>query len=205
MLLKALPQSWQSNLIMIAINKAKVMDIKMDKLTAFIVSHWETQRMATGKGMAHQANFGSANKLSSIKKKKGSKFNYSDQKGKGKAPNQGDSLPSAPSGGSSPNKNKRKHGKHGGQQQHTHFANIASHAPPTFHTIASIGHLNGEPTLLQQITIEKDCAPMMSQQSFYPSSTAAMQQTESSGQRRTPDHVQQAEVPILAAEDEFGQ
>src|SRR5580692_11985460 len=96
MLLEALPQSWQSNLITIAMNKAKVTDIKMDKLTAFIVSHWETQRMATGKGMAHQANFGSVNKLSSIKKKKGSKFNYSDQKGKGKAPNQGDSLPSAP-------------------------------------------------------------------------------------------------------------
>src|SRR5580692_402165 len=111
MLLKALPQSWQSNLIMIAINKAKVMDIKMDKLTAFIVSHWETQRMATGKGMAHQANFGSANKLSSIKKKKGSKFNYSDQKGKGKAPSQGDGLSSTPSGGSGLNKNKRKRGK----------------------------------------------------------------------------------------------
>jgi hypothetical protein len=42
MLLEALPQLWQSNLITIVMNKAKVMDIKMDKLTAFIVSHWET-------------------------------------------------------------------------------------------------------------------------------------------------------------------
>jgi hypothetical protein len=180
------------------------MDIKMDKLTAFIMSHWETQRMATDKGMVHQANFGSANKLSSIKKKKGSKFNYSDQKGKGKAPGQGDGLPSAPSGGSGLNKNKRKHGKRGGQQQHTHFANVASHAPPTSHTIASIGHLNGEPTLLQWIAVERDCAPTTSQASFYPSFTAAMQQAESSSQHHTPYCVQQAEAPILAAEDEFG-
>src|SRR5580692_10899501 len=205
MLLEALPQLWQSNLITITMNKAKVMDIKMDKLTAFIVSHWETQRMATGKGTAHQANFGSANKLSSIKKKKSSKFNYSDQKGKHKVPGQGNGLPSTPSSGSSPNKNKCKHGKCGGQQQHTHFANVASYAPPTSHTIASIGHLNGEPTLLQRIAVEKDCAPMTSQASFYPSFTAAMQQAESSSQCHTPYRMQQGEVPILAAVDEFGQ
>jgi hypothetical protein len=180
MLLEALPQLWQNNLIMIVMNKAKVLDIKMDELTGFVVSHWETQRMATGKGMVHQANFGGANKLSSIKKKKGSKFNYSDQKGKGKAPGQGNSLPSTPSGGSSLNKNKHKHGKHGGQQQHTHFANVASHAPPTSHTIAMIGQLNNRPTLLQWIAVEKDCVPTSSQASFYPLFTAAMQQVESS-------------------------
>src|SRR5580692_9478011 len=108
--LQALPQLWQSNLIMITMNKVKVTDIKMDKLTAFIVSHWETQRMATGKGVVHQANFGGANKLSFIKKKKGSKFNYADQKGKGKVPSQGNSLPSTLSSGSSLNKNKHKCG-----------------------------------------------------------------------------------------------
>ena len=77
-----------------------------------------------------------------------------------------------------------------------------SHAPPSSHTIAEISHLNGEPTLLQCIAVEKDAATHTGN-FFYPSFTQAMEIAERSGHVHTPYRVQQAEVPILATEDEF--
>ena len=156
-----------------------------------ILAHWKVQQTQKIGQKGIKGTLSAAHKLSSIKKKKGqSNPKYSDQKGKGKAPGKGNGLPFAPGGGSGQNSglNKHKHGKHGGKQQHTHFTSQASHAPPTSHIIAEIGHLNGEPTLLQHIAVEKDTATHTGN-SFYPSFTQAMELAELSSCTHTPYRV----------------
>ena len=206
LLLAALPSQWQTSLVSIAMNKATLADIHIIELQATILAHWETTQTQKISQKGTKGTLLAANKLSSIKKKKGqSNPKYSDQKGKGKAPSQGNSLPSAPGGGSGQNSslNKCKRGKCGGKQQHTHFASQASCTPPTSHTIVEIGHLISEPTLLQHITVENNTANHTSN-SFYPSFMQVMELAKRSGQVCTPYRVQQAEVPIMAVEDEFG-
>ena len=192
LLLAVLPSQWQTSLVFAAMNKATLANIHIMELQAIILEHWEmtqTQKISQ-KGM--KGTLLAANKLSSIKKKKGqSNPKYSDQKGKGKVPSQGNGLPSAPGGGSGQNSglNKCKHGKCSGKQQYTHFASQASCTPPTSHTIAEISHLNGEPTLLQCITVENDTATHTGN-SFYPSFMQAMEIAKTSGWVCTPFRVQ---------------
>ena len=79
LLLAALPSQWQTSLVSAAMNKATLANIHITELQAVILSHWEmmqTQKISQ-KGM--KGALSAANKLSSIKKKKGqSNLKYLD-------------------------------------------------------------------------------------------------------------------------------
>ena len=168
--LAALPQKWEM-LISIVTGDTPIEDLTLAHVHQAVLSQHQLEAVRGGTGKHN------ANKISVVKRKRGSP-NFNNQQG-----NQ-QQQQNQQQGSSNDGQTQRKRGKGKGKQQqqqhqHSHIANVTSLAPPTSSTIALPG-----PSGIQKRTVHQS-APKEQKPGPYKALNATIDTAQASGSTPT--------------------
>src|SRR6201984_1837554 len=179
--LNRLPQKWET-LASIITQNFDVNNLTFREVRDAILAQWESEQTRGGKPRHKQAN-----KLSSVKRKRGDPNFSNQQKGNQQKNNDGNSN----------SDDKHKRGKRGGKgkkkegdHQHSHIASVASTSLPTSSTIAHLG-----PSGLAK-RVEHQAPPLQRTEGPYPSLNNALSLADRLGVKPTIQTVKNLEERV---------